>query len=525
MSGVGRGRGATLPAWMTQEGGGKSDSKHDSKRGRSNSSDAARSKKRSSGERRKRSVSPESRDDGRRYRKRSRSPRRRSPDRRRSRSPPQYRDARDAPQSQRRDWGASAALPDVGTIYACTVARLQPFGAFVTIPGYKDGLIHVSELCAERRVDDVNDFLSVGDSLHAVVTAIKDGGKVSLSMARVDQETKALKEEAAPREEMNFRNRSSGGASQLPPPLFSTHRGRVVRIQPFGCFVSMEGYSDGMIHISQLASYRVEKPDDVVDVGQQVYVKVVEHREMGRVALSMKLVDQATGEDLDPSNQDYDAGGGKGRSSRQPIIAGDDLDPAITMRKNPELAAAAAKRFGGVGAAQYDLLDDDGAGQRGAGGGGGAEPGSGHYAPQLNDGHSNAADVAAGPRGRGNGATLPAWMTAGGIPSELAREKRQRKASKETKKTLKKLAKQAKKLKKESKKAKKKDKKKAKAKKEKKEKQESAKKLDSASRSPSRAEAAKKDEAELVEKIKAKSDRGASSSSSSSSSSSASSRR
>ena len=54
------------------------------------------------------------------------------------------------------------------------------------------------------------------------------------------------------------------------PQLYSVHKGTVARIQPFGCFVRIDNYGDGLVHVSQLCSYRVEDPNDVVDVGQKV---------------------------------------------------------------------------------------------------------------------------------------------------------------------------------------------------------------------------------------------------------------
>ena len=66
----------------------------------------------------------------------------------------------------------------------------------------------------------------------------------------------------------------------------------------FGAFIKVEGFEDGMVHISQIADYHVEIPEDVLSVGQQVYVKCVEIKDGGRIAYSMKAVNQATGEDL-----------------------------------------------------------------------------------------------------------------------------------------------------------------------------------------------------------------------------------
>ena len=67
----------------------------------------------------------------------------------------------------------------------------------------------------------------------------------------------------------------------------------------FGAFVNFFGAKDGLVHISQLAPHRVNKVNDVVKEGDKVKVKLLGMDERGKVRLSMKAVDQATGEDLE----------------------------------------------------------------------------------------------------------------------------------------------------------------------------------------------------------------------------------
>jgi polyribonucleotide nucleotidyltransferase len=67
----------------------------------------------------------------------------------------------------------------------------------------------------------------------------------------------------------------------------------------FGAFVNFFGSRDGLVHISQLASRRVNKVTDVVKEGDKVKVKLLGMDERGKVRLSMKVVDQDTGEDLE----------------------------------------------------------------------------------------------------------------------------------------------------------------------------------------------------------------------------------
>jgi polyribonucleotide nucleotidyltransferase len=82
------------------------------------------------------------------------------------------------------------------------------------------------------------------------------------------------------------------------PELGVIYTGKVVKTVDFGAFVNFLGARDGLVHISELAPQRVGKTTDVVKVGDQVKVKVLGFDDRGKVKLSMKQVDQATGEDI-----------------------------------------------------------------------------------------------------------------------------------------------------------------------------------------------------------------------------------
>jgi polyribonucleotide nucleotidyltransferase len=82
------------------------------------------------------------------------------------------------------------------------------------------------------------------------------------------------------------------------PEIGTIYTGKVVKVVDFGAFVNFLGARDGLVHISELAPRRVNKVGDVVKEGDQVKVKVMGVDDRGKVKLSMKAVDQQTGEDL-----------------------------------------------------------------------------------------------------------------------------------------------------------------------------------------------------------------------------------
>src|SRR6187399_437024 len=83
------------------------------------------------------------------------------------------------------------------------------------------------------------------------------------------------------------------------PEIGHIYEGTVVKTMDFGAFVNFFGANDGLVHISQLAPNRVQKTTDVVKEGDKVKVKLLGFDERGKVRLSMKVVDQTTGEDLE----------------------------------------------------------------------------------------------------------------------------------------------------------------------------------------------------------------------------------
>jgi len=76
------------------------------------------------------------------------------------------------------------------------------------------------------------------------------------------------------------------------------YTGKVVNIVDFGAFVNFMGGKDGLVHVSEIANERVAKVSDVLSEGQEVKVKVLEIDQRGKVRLSMRVVDQETGEEL-----------------------------------------------------------------------------------------------------------------------------------------------------------------------------------------------------------------------------------
>jgi polyribonucleotide nucleotidyltransferase len=82
------------------------------------------------------------------------------------------------------------------------------------------------------------------------------------------------------------------------PEIGAIYNGKVVKVVDFGAFVNFFGAKDGLVHVSQISNERVARPADVLSEGQMVKVKLIGFDDRGKTKLSMKVVDQETGEDL-----------------------------------------------------------------------------------------------------------------------------------------------------------------------------------------------------------------------------------
>jgi polyribonucleotide nucleotidyltransferase len=88
------------------------------------------------------------------------------------------------------------------------------------------------------------------------------------------------------------------------PEVGVIYTGKVVKTVDFGAFVNFIGNRDGLVHISELTDGRVAKVTDVINEGDEVKVKVLAIDERGKVRLSMRVVDQETGEERTSGDED-----------------------------------------------------------------------------------------------------------------------------------------------------------------------------------------------------------------------------
>jgi len=161
-----------------------------------------------------------------------------------------------------------------------TVSSIVNFGAFVDLGGV-DGLIHVSEL-SWKHVDHPSEVVSVGQEVEVEVL------DVDLERERVSLSLKATQED--PWKEFERKYRAGEVIS-----------GQVTKIVPFGAFVRVAQGIEGLVHISELSTMHVESPEQIVNVGDQVRVKVIDvDVPRRRISLSMRQVGDEVAVELEP---------------------------------------------------------------------------------------------------------------------------------------------------------------------------------------------------------------------------------
>jgi small subunit ribosomal protein S1 len=160
-------------------------------------------------------------------------------------------------QVQPNPWDKVAERYPPGTQVEGTVRNLTNYGAFIEIEEGIDGLLHVSDMSWVRKVGHPSDLLNKGDKVKCVVLS-------------VDQERKrialGLKQMASDPWEGDIPGRYHPG---------DVKKGKVTKLTNFGVFVELEPGLEGLLHISELADQKVDSPEDVVKVGDEIEVRVL----------------------------------------------------------------------------------------------------------------------------------------------------------------------------------------------------------------------------------------------------------
>lgn len=166
-----------------------------------------------------------------------------------------------------------------GDIIEGTVKNVTNFGAFIDLGGI-DGLLHISEM-SWGRIESPSKLFKEGDKVRVYIKSIQEN-KIALSRKFPDE------------------NPWNDAADKF--AVGNVVKGKVARMTDFGAFIELAPGIDGLLHVSQISKEHIDKPSDVLSVGQEIECKVVEFREAEhKISLSLKAMNQDNRQDNDDS--------------------------------------------------------------------------------------------------------------------------------------------------------------------------------------------------------------------------------
>ena len=189
-------------------------------------------------------------------------------------------------QTEVNPWAIASQKYPVGTIVTAGVRSVTNFGAFVEIEPGVDGMIHISDLSWTRKYSHPSEVLKKGDNVKCVVLEVnEEKRRISLGVKQMTEDP---------------------WIRAIPEKYIAGHiiKGKVAKLTNFGAFVELEPDLEGLLHISELADHKISKPADVVNVGDEVEVKILKvDSEARKIGLSLRRVQWAAEEQTSESAQ------------------------------------------------------------------------------------------------------------------------------------------------------------------------------------------------------------------------------
>ncbi len=179
-------------------------------------------------------------------------------------------------QTQRNPWEDVAQRYPEGSLIKGRVRNLTNYGAFIELEEGIDGLLHVSDMSWTRKISHPNEMLEKGQEIECRVLSVdQERRRIALGLKQLEEDPWA----------------SDIPSRYQPGELV---KGTVTKITNFGVFVGLEDGLEGLLHISELADHKVENPEEVVKVGDEIEVKILRvDTEDRKIGLSRKRVDWA----------------------------------------------------------------------------------------------------------------------------------------------------------------------------------------------------------------------------------------
>ncbi|MBQ9372634.1 MAG: 30S ribosomal protein S1 [Thermoguttaceae bacterium] len=223
-------------------------------------------------------------------------------------------------QATNNPWETVEERYPVGSKVTGTVRNLTNYGAFIELEEGVDGLLHISDMSWVRKITHPSEVVKKNEKIECVITSVnKEARRIALGLKQLTEDPWVTRI----------------------PEMYKPNqivKGKVTKITNFGVFVSLEENLEGLLHISELADHKVENPEDVVKVGEEIEVMVLRVDPVDRkIGLSRKRAEAPVAKDEEQQEEvkeapatrtlqnPEDLGGGLGGSAG-PLFSPDLID-------------------------------------------------------------------------------------------------------------------------------------------------------------------------------------------------------
>ncbi len=221
-------------------------------------------------------------------------------------------------QTQTNPWAIASQKYPAGAVVTAKVRSVTNFGAFVEVEPGIDGMIHISDLSWTRKHSHPGEALKKGQEVKCIVLEVnEEKRRVSLGIKQMTEDP---------------------WIRAIPDKYIPGHiiRGKVAKLTNFGAFVELEPELEGLLHISELADHKIDKPQDIVKVGDEVEVKILKvDTDARKIGLSLRRVQWA-------AEEQQTAGSGRQRTPSGPerVLSDADMGQLRRLTKKADGAKA-----------------------------------------------------------------------------------------------------------------------------------------------------------------------------------------
>jgi len=214
-------------------------------------------------------------------------------------------------QTQENPWDKVADRYPIGAIVEGTVRNLTNYGAFIEIEEGIDGLLHVSDVSWTRKISHPSEVVEKGQKVRCKVLSVdQQRRRIALGLKQLDEDPWAT----------DIPSRYQSG---------QVVKGTVTKLTNFGVFVGLENGLEGLLHISELADHKVENPEEIVKVGDEIEVKILRvDTDERKIGLSRKRVQWSEEQENAAAEQEA-VGSSNGNGSSSQSVPASELKGGV----------------------------------------------------------------------------------------------------------------------------------------------------------------------------------------------------